>query len=86
MFGIVPRPLWEKQAPPDGRNRIRLAARCLLAIDDAASRRILVDDGIGDKWDPKRTDIYAIDRSGDVVGFDRALAAHRAGAEGTSPT
>ena len=25
MFGVVPRPLWEKKAPPDDRNRIQLA-------------------------------------------------------------
>ncbi len=72
MFGVVPRPLWEKQARPDGRNRIRLAARCLLALDEAARRAILVDDGLGDKLDPKRTDLYAVDRSGG--GVDAALA------------
>src|SRR4051812_16244750 len=27
MFGVVPRPLWEKQATPDDRNRIQLALR-----------------------------------------------------------
>ena len=26
MFGVVPRPLWEKKFPPDERNRIQLAA------------------------------------------------------------
>jgi len=73
MFGVVPKPLWEKQSPPDARNRVRLAARCLLALDAAARRCILVDDGLGEKWDAKRTDIYAIDRS--VGGIDAGLAA-----------
>jgi glyoxylase-like metal-dependent hydrolase (beta-lactamase superfamily II) len=73
MFGIVPRPLWEKHSPPDARNRVRLATRCLLAIDEAGGRRILVDDGMGDKWDAKRTDIYAIERQG--AGIDAGLAA-----------
>lgn len=72
MFGIVPRPLWEKRIPPDARNRVRLAARCLVAVDRDARRVVLVDDGLGDKWDQKRTDIYAIDRGG---GLDAALAA-----------
>lgn len=72
MFGIVPRALWEKKIAPDARNRIRLAARCLVAVDRDARRVILVDDGIGDKWDPKWTDIYAIDRSG--VGLEAGLA------------
>ena len=30
MFGVVPKPLWEKQAPADDRNRIPLAMRPLL--------------------------------------------------------
>lgn len=72
MFGVVPRPLWEKKAPADGRNRVRLAARCLLALDAGARRAILVDDGLGDHRDAKRVDIYAIDRSGG--GVDRGLA------------
>lgn len=72
MFGVVPRALWEKRAPPDGRNRIRLAARCLVARDRGASRVVVVDDGLGGKWDAKRTDIYAIDRSGG--GLDAGLA------------
>jgi glyoxylase-like metal-dependent hydrolase (beta-lactamase superfamily II) len=64
MFGIVPRPLWERRIAPDARNRIPLAARCLLAIDRAAGRVILVDVGMGDKWDAKRVDIYGIDKAG----------------------
>jgi glyoxylase-like metal-dependent hydrolase (beta-lactamase superfamily II) len=72
MFGVVPRPLWERKIAPDARNRIRLAARCLVAVDRDARRVVLVDDGIGDKWDARRVDIYAIDRSG--VGVDAGLA------------
>jgi glyoxylase-like metal-dependent hydrolase (beta-lactamase superfamily II) len=72
MFGIVPRPLWEKRIAPDARNRIRLAARSLVAIDRDAGRVVVVDDGVGEKWDAKRTDIYAIDRSGG--GLDAGLA------------
>ncbi|HSM94149.1 MAG TPA: MBL fold metallo-hydrolase [Anaeromyxobacteraceae bacterium] len=64
MFGVVPRPLWERKIAPDARNRIPLAARCLLAVDRDARRVVLVDDGMGDKWDAKRIDIYGIDRSG----------------------
>ena len=30
MFGVVPKPLWEKRITPDQRNRIALAMRCLL--------------------------------------------------------
>lgn len=72
MFGVVPRPLWERKIAPDARNRIPLASRCVLAVDRAARRVILVGNGIGDKWDAKRTDIYAIDRS--AGGLEAALA------------
>jgi glyoxylase-like metal-dependent hydrolase (beta-lactamase superfamily II) len=72
MFGIVPRPLWERTFAPDARHRIRLAARCLVARDRDAGRVLLVDDGIGDKWDEKGVDRYGIDRS--TGGVEAALA------------
>jgi glyoxylase-like metal-dependent hydrolase (beta-lactamase superfamily II) len=71
MFGVVPKPLWEKRAPADARNRIALGMRPLLV--EAAGRRVLIDAGIGDKMSEKETEIYAIDRSSNL---DRALAAH----------
>ncbi len=58
MFGVVPRPLWEKERPPDERNRIRLEMNLVL-IEDGA-RRILVDTGAGTKWDDKYRDIYGL--------------------------
>ncbi|MEO0814497.1 MAG: MBL fold metallo-hydrolase [Myxococcota bacterium] len=62
MFGIVPRPLWEKQVRPDARNRITLATRCLLVVDNSAATRrvILVDSGIGDKFPDKEKEIFDI--------------------------
>ncbi len=72
MFGIVPRPLWERRMAPDPQNRVRLASRCLVARDRAAGRVLLVDDGIGEKWDAKRAGLYAIDRS--AGGIDAGLA------------
>src|SRR4051812_17648123 len=59
MFGVVPKPLWERRAPADERNRIRLAMRPLLVRGE---RTLIVDAGIGDKMDPKAIEIYAIDR------------------------
>jgi glyoxylase-like metal-dependent hydrolase (beta-lactamase superfamily II) len=35
-----------------------------LAMDRAAKRVILVDDGMGDKWDAKKTEMYGIDKTG----------------------
>ena len=47
MFGIIPKPLWEKTNPPDEVNRIKLATRNLLLIN--GSKKILVDTGMGNK-------------------------------------
>src|SRR4051812_9463100 len=70
MFGVVPRPLWEKPFPPDDRNRIKLALRCLLI--GGGDRRVLVDDGIGLNWDGKPRDMYGIDQRG--ANLDPELA------------
>ncbi len=59
MFGVIPKPLWEKQAPADARNRIKLAMNCLLVF--AGHKRILIETGAGDKWNPKFRDIYNLD-------------------------
>lgn len=56
MFGVVPKPLWERQRPPDERNRIPLAMNVLLVED--GSTVTLVDNGAGTKWDAKGRDIY----------------------------
>jgi glyoxylase-like metal-dependent hydrolase (beta-lactamase superfamily II) len=58
MFGSVPKPLWSKLEAPDERNRIRLSMRCLLL--EGEGRRILVDDGAGEKSSAKFADIYRI--------------------------
>ena len=70
MFGVVPKPLWEKVAPADDRNRIQLAMRPLLV--EAPWGRMLVDCGVGDKMPEKARDIYALDRT---LHLDHALAA-----------
>lgn len=72
MFGVVPKPLWEKQLPADARNRVPLALRCLLVVDTQSDRRLLVDCGAGDKWDAKRRDIYDLGRG---PRLDHGLAA-----------
>ena len=61
MFGVIPKPMWERVAPPDARNRILMAMNSLLIR--AAGKWILVETGAGDKWDAKRTEIYSFDKS-----------------------
>jgi glyoxylase-like metal-dependent hydrolase (beta-lactamase superfamily II) len=71
MFGSVPKPLWSRLQPPDERNRIRLAMRCLLV--EGHDRRLLVDVGLGEKFSPKLTEIYRVEH--DATTLERALAA-----------
>lgn len=61
MFGIVPRPLWVRRMPPDDRNRIPLHMRCLLI--ESTDRLVLVDVGMGDKYDAKFADLFAVDHA-----------------------
>jgi glyoxylase-like metal-dependent hydrolase (beta-lactamase superfamily II) len=63
MFGVVPKPLWSRKVPPDDRNRILLAMRCLLI--EHPDGPVLVDTALGDKEDPKFLDIYAVENRGD---------------------
>src|SRR3954469_8654403 len=51
MFGVVPKSIWNKLNPADENNMCTWAMRLLLIeIDD---KKILVDNGIGDKQDAK---------------------------------
>ncbi|MFB9056842.1 MBL fold metallo-hydrolase [Mariniflexile ostreae] len=51
MFGVVPKPLWQKTNPADANNMIDIAARCLLIED--GDRLILIDTGMGNKQSDK---------------------------------
>ena len=59
MFGVIPKTFWEKKAPPDERNRIRMAMRCVLL---RGARTMLVDAGSGDKMTAKQAEIYRFER------------------------
>jgi glyoxylase-like metal-dependent hydrolase (beta-lactamase superfamily II) len=84
MFGIVPKPLWEKRAPADARNRINLGLHPLVV---RGARTMIIDAGIGDKMDAKSADIYGLARSSSlerslvdagigVADIDIVLATH----------
>ena len=62
MFGVVPKPLWEKRIPADERNRIPLAMRCMLIEHDVGP--VLVDTGAGNKDSEKFRTIYGIENAG----------------------
>jgi glyoxylase-like metal-dependent hydrolase (beta-lactamase superfamily II) len=62
MFGVVPKPLWERRLPADAKNRIPMGMRCLLIEHDDGL--VLLDTGSGNKETPKFHDIYGIENGG----------------------
>jgi glyoxylase-like metal-dependent hydrolase (beta-lactamase superfamily II) len=64
MFGVVPKPLWQRAIPPDERNRIPLAMRCLLV--EHPDGLVLIDTAVGTKDDAKFHEIYGIETAGKV--------------------
>jgi glyoxylase-like metal-dependent hydrolase (beta-lactamase superfamily II) len=65
MFGVVPKPLWERRIPADERNRIPLAMRCLLV--ETPDALVLIDNGAGNKESAKFADIFGIDNAASDV-------------------
>jgi glyoxylase-like metal-dependent hydrolase (beta-lactamase superfamily II) len=79
MFGVVPKPLWEKRAPADERNRIRLGMRPLLVrAGSGQGTTMIIDAGMGDKMDEKSVAIYGVDRARNL---DHSLADAGVGAD-----
>jgi glyoxylase-like metal-dependent hydrolase (beta-lactamase superfamily II) len=62
MFGVVPKPLWERRISPDERNRIQLGMRCLLIEHESGI--VLVDNGAGNKESEKFLGLYGIENGG----------------------
>jgi glyoxylase-like metal-dependent hydrolase (beta-lactamase superfamily II) len=58
MFGNAPKAMWEKWIPPDDRNRIPLACRCLVVRD--GDRVILLEAGIGAFFEPALRERYGV--------------------------
>jgi glyoxylase-like metal-dependent hydrolase (beta-lactamase superfamily II) len=71
MFGVVPKPLWERRIPADTRNRIPLALRCLLV--EAPNALVLIDTGAGNKYDEKFAEIYGISNRGDPTRLEDGI-------------
>ena len=51
MFGVVPKSLWSRQYEADENNMVSISMRSLLVVD--GDRKVLFDNGIGDKQDDK---------------------------------
>lgn len=61
MFGVVPRNLWARAAPPDAENRISMAMRTLVAR--RPGKTVVVDAGAGTGYGEKIEKIYAFERA-----------------------
>lgn len=70
MFGVVPRPLWQGQHPPDARNRIRLNLTCPLVV--RGDEAMLIDTGIGNRLSDKEREIFG-HRDGWLIDGLKAL-------------
>ncbi|MBI4533174.1 MAG: MBL fold metallo-hydrolase [Candidatus Melainabacteria bacterium] len=58
MFGVVPKPLWDRLSPADELNRVLLA--CNLLLIEGPHGRVLVETGMGERWGHKERDRFEI--------------------------
>ncbi|MEL7238919.1 MAG: MBL fold metallo-hydrolase [Planctomycetota bacterium] len=72
MFGVVPKVLWEKVAPPDERNRITLTHNCLLLKPEDGGPPVLIETGSGDKFDAKMKAIFGLGERSIVTALTEA--------------
>jgi len=56
MFGVVPKPLWEKRAPADADNRILLGLNTVVVR--TGQHTVAIETGIGNKLSDKLRSIY----------------------------
>ncbi len=71
MFGVVPKVLWTRQYAVDESNLINISMRSLLVVD--GNRKILFDNGIGDKQDKKFFGYYYLNGLDTLSGSLAAL-------------
>jgi len=64
MFGVVPKIIWERLAPPDEKNRVKLDLNLL--VIKTKNENILIDAGIGDALSQKQKKIYGIEKPSDM--------------------
>ncbi len=75
MFGVVPKPLWERRIAADERNRIRLGLRCLLV--ETPDELVLIETGVGNKESDKFLGIYGVENA-DTSGRSEVDRLHQA--------
>jgi len=75
MFGVIPKALWAREFEADDMNRIPLFLNPLLV--DTGSQLVLIDPGIGDRYDTKFADIYKVTRENNHLLHFIASAGYR---------
>ena len=73
MFGVVPKPLWQRRIPSDDQNRIPLALRCL--VIESPDELVLVDTGIGNKESEKFHELYGVENAGNPTRLEDGIKA-----------
>jgi glyoxylase-like metal-dependent hydrolase (beta-lactamase superfamily II) len=56
MFGVIPKPMWEKRMQADEKNRILLGTNTVVARN--GTHTVVIETGIGNKLAPKAQAIY----------------------------
>lgn len=59
LHGRVPKTIWSKNFKTNPKNQIKVSCNCLL-IQNKKGEKILIDTGLGSKWEDKDTQIYGI--------------------------
>jgi len=60
MFGVVPKPMWEKRAPADEFNRILLGTNTVVVR--TGKHTVVIETGIGNKLSPKLREIFGTEQ------------------------
>jgi glyoxylase-like metal-dependent hydrolase (beta-lactamase superfamily II) len=56
MFGVVPKPMWEKRAPADAQNRILLGTNTVAVR--TGKHTVVIETGIGNKLSEKQKEVF----------------------------
>jgi glyoxylase-like metal-dependent hydrolase (beta-lactamase superfamily II) len=63
MFGVVPRPLWERKIAPT-RATASAARRCAACSSSTTSGLVLIDTGLGNKEPARFQELYGVENAG----------------------